>query len=228
MTTETEIPFKPKHSLVPVPSKRSFVDRTGCIYGSLTVVGYMGMEGRSIARWLCMCACGEESVVNGSNLKSGSTKSCGCQRNKFNRVTHGLSKTAEYRVWRGMLTRCGNPKDHTYHNYGGRGITVCERWLKFKNFSADMGRRPSKDHSIDRINNNGNYEPENCRWATIAEQRSNQRTNTLLTYQGRTQIMKAWASELGILPSTLRERLVRGWTTERALSTAPRRYVGRP
>ncbi len=121
-----------------------------------------------------------------------------------------------------MLTRCENPRCEAYPRYGGRGIEVCKRWQTFENFLADMGPRPSADHSIDRIENDGNYEPGNCRWATDAEQNQNTRSNRLLTYAGRTQPLSVWAREFGIRRETVRERLKAGWDVERALTVAPR------
>lgn len=120
---------------------------------------------------------------------------------------HGWSRTPEYQCWRGMKKRCGN---HDDANYGGRGIRVCARWQTFENFMADMGPRPSAAHSIDRIDNNGNYEPGNCRWATKLEQSQNTRVVRLITHNGRTLPVRAWARELGIDHKTVRERLARG------------------
>lgn len=127
-----------------------------------------------------------------------------------------------YRVWRNMLNRCHNPNVPAYKNYGGRGITVCESWEKFENFLADMGEQPV-GKTLDRINNDGNYEPGNCRWATPAEQIRNRRTTTLLTFGGVTQCIADWAAEIGIGDATLRHRLKIGWPVEKALTTPVRR-----
>lgn len=118
-----------------------------------------------------------------------------------------VSKLPEYAVWSAMLSRCNNPKNSNYHRYGARGIVVCERWLKFKNFIADMGPRPSGEHSLDRIDNDGNYEPENCRWATLKEQARNTSRNRLLTHDGRTMCLDDWAREIDVSPSCLSHRL---------------------
>lgn len=163
-------------------------------------------------------------MASGSNLRHGHTSSCGCRRvaaGKRNRI-HGRTDTPEFKIWTGVLTRCENPRCEAYPRYGGRGIEVCERWQTFENFLADMGPRPSADHSIDRIENDGNYEPGNCRWATDAEQNQNTRSNRLLTYAGRTQPLSVWAREFGIRRETVRERLKAGWDVERALTVAPR------
>lgn len=118
-----------------------------------------------------------------------------------------------------MRNRCRNPKYPMYHRYGGRGIVVCERWNDFANFFADMGPRPSPSHTLERINNDGNYEPGNVRWATTAEQNRNTGQNVLLTFGGKTQTMIDWAIELGMKYSTLQSRIWKGWTVERALTT---------
>lgn len=142
-------------------------------------------------------------------------------------TTHGRSHTPIYRTWASMCNRCTNQNDPNYPRYGGRGITVCERWgSSFDNFLADMGERP-EGMSIERKDNSGNYEPGNCRWATRKEQAQNTRRNVQLTFGGRTQPMVAWAAEVGITPAALRLRLQKGWTLERALSS-PLRVVHQP
>lgn len=129
--------------------------------------------------WLCRCDCGVEIIVSGSHLRGGITQSCGCLRSEvlIERSTkHGGYGTPEYNSWCAMIQRCTNPKKIDYENYGGRGITICERWRdNFEYFLSDMGYRPGPEYSIDRIDVNGNYEPLNCRWATAKEQRANQR-----------------------------------------------------
>jgi len=128
--------------------------------------------------WTCLCDCGKEVVVRGESLYRGETKSCGCLRDEMSgaRVAkHRDTGSPEFTAWARMRQRCVNPKRPDYRNYGGRGITVCERWNSFENFLADMGRKPSPAHSLDRINNEGNYEPSNCQWATLLQQNSNRR-----------------------------------------------------
>lgn len=132
-----------------------------------------------------------------------------------------------YKCWWSMINRCVNPGSTAYHNYGGRGIKVCKRWMvSFDDFSADMGPRPSAKHSIDRIDNDGDYCPENCRWATCKTQRSNSRQNRYLTAFGRTQILADWSREFGVKSTTIRERLEDGWTIEDAITKAPMQLRG--
>ena len=125
---------------------------------------------------ICLCDCGKYVTVKNHNLQTGKTSSCGCWVRDAARISatrHGMSRTPEWNSWDGMISRCTNKNGASWERYGGRGISVCERWMKFENFLADMGMKPSKKHSIDRINNDGNYEPGNCRWATAKEQACN-------------------------------------------------------
>jgi len=137
-------------------------------------------------------------------------------------VKHGTKTdraTSEYRSWLCMHMRCLYPSVNRYAQYGGRGIKVCERWKDFRNFLSDMGFKPSTEHSIDRINHDGNYEPENCRWATRSEQQSNTSRTVNLTFRGKTQCIRSWSHDLQIKPQTIWMRLFRGWTVDKALST---------
>lgn len=153
-------------------------DISGQKFGRWTVIRRNGIKGHN-ALWLCQCECGNQKSVLGTDLRRGHVRSCGCYHaSGFENANtkHGMTKTPEYSSWEHMKYRCYNPKDKRYKEYGGRGITVCERWFdSFENFLADMGQRPSMDHSLDRKNVNGNYEPNNCRWATRKEQRNNRR-----------------------------------------------------
>lgn len=196
------------------PSKPR-IDLTNRQYGRLTILHFVGRYGRRYF-WQAQCVCGNRAVVDSANLKKG-TKSCGCLN--FDRIfKHGLSGTLEYGIWGSMRDRCNNPQNPSYEQYGGRGIKVCERWDDFNLFLADMGKKPSPIHSIDRINNNGNYEPDNCKWSTPKEQSYNRRTTCLLTVLGNTLPITAWAERINLAPSTLKARLYRGWLPEDAVS----------
>lgn len=144
-----------------------------------------------------------------------------CKRKIGNAVRkHGMCYTPEYRTWQDMLNRCSKPNRDSYKYYGGRGIKVCERWHKFENFIADMGRRPHGQYSIDRYpNNNGNYEPGNCRWATYRQQTRNRRSTEWITFGGKSQLLVDWAKDLGIKQHCLRRRINRGWPLGLALTT---------
>lgn len=187
----------------------------GNTYNRLTVIALV--EGSRPRKLVCRCECGTEKTFRRDHVVSGLSKSCGCLHSERSRaralagVPHknfdDRSKTPEYGAWLGMRQRCFNKKQHKYANYGGRGITVCERWMDFDNFLADMGPRPSSKHSLDRIDNNGNYEPSNCRWASRTEQQNNRNVCCSLYFQGRWQTIAEWSRELGIGHSTIWERL---------------------
>lgn len=214
----------------------------GDVFERLTVVSgptrKKSPNGQSFWYWICRCQCGAEREVREANLKSGISRSCGClQREKAAKVgdrsrTHGHSSgghvSPEYRSWSGMMTRCYNPGHDAYERYGGRGVVVCDRWHLFDNFLADMGLKPDVEMSIDRIDNNGDYAPGNCRWATPTQQNRNSRQNVLVSYEGETKCMAEWAEGKGIRQDTFARRLERGWCAEKAISTpllvrAPRR-----
>lgn len=197
----------------------------GAKYGMLTVIEQVGSEPQYKARWLCRCDCGNRTQVPTSNLLSGHTKSCGCYRRKWTALhqqKHGHSfvgrVSKEYRTWQFMRDRCTNPKNKSYGDYGGRGISVCEAWNDFKAFFRDMGPKPAGT-SIDRIKNDKGYEPGNCRWATRAVQNSNTRQNKFITINGVTKTHADWEREKGLRPGRIYARLSRGWSEEKAVLT---------
>lgn len=203
------------------PSQKVLARWIGRRFGRLVVRNFDHYANNGNSAWNCECECGKTVVVISSNLVSGRTVSCGCYyreiRNKTN-LKHGKASSRIYRVWRGILDRCDNPHNTQWSNYGGRGISVSLRWRDFQNFWDDMGDAPP-GATIDRIDNNGNYEPDNCRWATPKEQSRNKRNNTYLEFLGRRMVIADWAKEIGVSDQMLRQRLNNGWTTEEALAT---------
>ena len=179
----------------------------------------------SRTRWRCRCDCGNETEVLGVHITRGTIKSCGCFRAESKTVhghyADGLAK--EYRTWRGMIDRCSNPLDKRYKYYGARGITVCQDWMVFENFLRDVGPSPNASLSIDRIDNDGNYEPGNVRWATAITQMNNRRVNRLIEHGGETRTLADWARLRGLPWHVLALRLNRGWGVDRALKTPVQR-----
>jgi hypothetical protein len=200
------------------------IDLTGKTFNRLRVLGRHPVRRGVDVYWNCICVCGRHTVVRGAALRSGTTGSCGClHREIAARVgdrsrTHGMSGTTEHIIWTGMIGRCTNPHDHAYANYGGRGITVCPRWMKFENFLADMGKRPSRRHSLDRKENDKGYSLSNCRWATSTEQAQNRRSAHIIEFRGEQLLLTEWARRLGIRATTLLDRIQCGWPLEFALT----------
>lgn len=206
-------------------------------YGRLEVIGELdpvftpnGTRHRVVE---CRCDCGRVGEYRLPSLRSGKTRSCGCfsrevavergRRQSARNRKHGLSGTAEYAIWVSMIRRCENQDDPGYHNYGGRGIRVCERWRgSFLAFLEDMGVRPSPGLSINRIDNDGDYEPGNCCWSTSKEQVRNTRRNVLVEHDGETLCIAEWAERYGISSSLLHGRLKAGWSFELAVSREER------
>ena len=198
------------------------------VYGRLTIIGEsfpkpVGTKGKKKLHVECLCSCGTVKIYQLANLKSGITRSCGCLNRERN-ASHGHSPRSkvspEYNSWKCMIRRCKNHNAINYKSYGGRGIKVCQRWQTFENFLVDMGKRPSSQHSLDRVDMNGDYCPENCRWATRSEQANNTRRNRFITAFGKTQTMQQWADEIGVSRDTLRYRIDRhNWPVEKALTT---------
>lgn len=201
-------------------------DLTGQRFGLLTVTGYSHTVQKNhayVAYWHCRCDCGDAYVANGHWIRVGKVVSCGCERFSGNGTrTHGASDTSEYRIWGQMITRCTNPNVAHFKDYGGRGITVCDRWrTSFENFYADMGPRPSPGHSVDRRNNDRGYSPDNCRWATQEEQCGNKRNNVMLTFNGQTHCLSKWSRLLGFKSGTMHVRRRRDIMRRAAEGTDP-------
>ena len=215
-----------KPTLEPIMPKR--IDLTGQTFNRLTVIGYAGPDTTGRATWHCRCACGGEKIAKAHELKRGNTASCGCLAQEQRQAAaqsrcHDYSRAnwpCEYRSWESMLARCTDSRNPGYANYGGRGITVCDRWMaSFRSFAEDMGPAPSGG-SIERTDNNQGYSPENCRWATRKEQANNRRTNRLLTWQGKTQTVSQWAEELGLVRQRIYHQLRAGIAIECILGQA--------
>jgi hypothetical protein len=214
---------------------RPMINLAGRRFGRLTCLRPNGKRGNEF-NWECACDCGVKVTVNGGDVRRGHTTSCGCFAREVSSLVHkkhgqAMENTSEYQAWACMRYRCQRKTHKAYPGYGGRGIMVCERWNDFENFFADMGPRPSAAHSIDRIDNMKGYNcgkcseclsldrQPNCRWAIQKEQARNKRNNRLVSHDGRTQCLAAWAEEKGLGWETLSCRLARGWTVERALNT---------
>lgn len=194
-------------------------------YNNLTL-----LEEISKTHWRMRCDCGREVVTWKHDVLRSKTKGCGClRRNNSKGITNsryidGRTSLPEYAIWFDMLRRCGyKKKTKALKNYAGRGISVCLRWQSFENFYADMGDRPSPFHTIERRDNNGNYEPTNCIWATRLEQNNNRSNNRLISYEGELMTLAMWSRKLGVPYNILESRLNRyGWSTKRAFTQAPR------
>lgn len=228
-------------------------------YGMLSIISELPSRNRAsggTSRFFqCRCECGNELSVQFKNLRKGHTRSCGCYRssvpypperlekmrlaNASRDDYHGMEDSSEYSIWRGIKKRCYLKSHRAYPGYGGRGIVICSGWRSsFKSFFADMGERPSLDHSIDRIDGDGNYScghceecllkgwTANCRWATRAEQRRNAKNIRMLTFQGETMCLKDMAGKYGMTKGQLHSRLEAGWSLQEALLTPVRQWLG--
>lgn len=190
------------------------IHMAGQRFGALTAIEVVGRKSNGNLVWRLLCDCGTQCEIDGYDVRRGrrtSCQDCGAERLRLASVTHGMSNSCEFSTWTDIQTRCSNENAKSFADYGGRGIKVCSRWLEsFDNFFADMGPRPSANHSIERDDVNGDYEPGNCRWATAQEQARNKRNNRLVTIDGVTKIAADWADEAGILRSTFLLRLKAG------------------
>lgn len=208
-------------------------DLTGLRSGRLVAIIDSGERRNGLVVWQCQCDCGSTHKVTSVHIKSGTTKSCGCLRVDTSsglNLSHGHATggkvSPEYECWCGMKRRCFSPNQRSYASYGGRGITVCDRWKdSFENFLADMGPKLSPRHTIDRIDPRGNYEPSNCRWATWTEQQNNRSNNVVIRHLGISQSLTQWSKQVGISVSTLHKRMKLGWTNERVLTTPLRTRI---
>jgi hypothetical protein len=203
------------------------IDMIGKRFGRLTVIEEIDDSKTKRPRWLCRCECGNKRIVRGISLRKGDTKSCGCLKKELAKklseakVTHGSSKTRLYRVWYEMRCRCYKKSSPDYPRYGGRGINVCYKWRKsfipFREWAIANGY--NENLTLDRINNESDYSPDNCRWVTRETQNNNTRRNYYITYNGETLTLSQWSKKCGINKNTLHSRLTKyGWSAERALT----------
>lgn len=197
----------------------------GWRYERLVAIEFSERDAHRKQRWRFRCDCGAEFIANVSDVKARKTQSCGCLNNEkiaeIGRAkrTHGQTKTPEYRIWTNMIVRCTNPQDENYHNYGGRGIRMCDAWAdSFEAFYRDMGPRPSPQHSVDRIDNDGNYEPGNVQWSTASQQGRNRRTTHFVTVDGISMSLIEAAERSGTPYKVVLSRVHSGWDAGRALS----------
>jgi hypothetical protein len=207
-------------------------DLTGMVFGKLRVNGYshsVKYTKHSKAVWDCTCECGNKTKVTTCHLTSGHTQSCGCSHVEVAKrlnYKHGMSKTRFYQIWLNMIGRCTDAKDPAYKNYGGRGITVCDEWRSFISFYDDMFEGYTEGATLDRIDNNKGYSPENCKWSTPLEQSNNRRTNRLIEIDGQIHTLAEWCRIKKLNYKMVHRRLTKGWDLSKALNT-PKRGNGK-
>jgi hypothetical protein len=212
--TDTRTQCAKIHALILGPKAH---DISGQTFGRLTAICPIERNNLGRALWLCVCDCGTEAKVITANLTAGVTKSCGCIRLEGNARKHGCYETPEHNSWAQMHKRCKAKRGTHKRLYVDRGISICKRWVLFENFHADMGERP-KGMTLDRIDNDGDYTPENCRWATARQQANNRINNKKITFCSKTMNLSQWARRYGISPETISCRIKRGWPVEKALT----------
>lgn len=202
------------------------IDLFGQRFGRLTVSKEFFVDKNGKRKWKCFCECGGTAYVTTNNLTSGTTKSCGCWnedvRSKIH-TKHGMSKSRIYSIWSNMKARCECVTNNAYHLYGKRGIKVCDEWHDFNNFAKwAIENGYGKNLTIDRIDNDGNYCPDNCRWATAKEQGNNTRTCKMITYNGETKTMRGWEEKMGLSKGVICWRVKHGWSEKEAIETKRR------
>jgi hypothetical protein len=217
---------------LPIPLRAR--NEVGQRFGRLVVLGLVGRSKAGVLLWLCQCDCGNTSTVQISSVRYGKSKSCGCLGREITSkrsTKHGFRGTRIYRIWAGIKSRCLNPNEPGYQKYYGvRGISICDEWRDsfeaFRDHVMQLPHYDEKGYSLDRVDNDGDYEPDNVRWATLTEQSRNNRGNHLLTFAGKTQCLTAWAIEVGLNPNMVFQRIKAGWSVDRAL-TSPSRGLSR-
>lgn len=210
------------------PTHFNFKDITGQRFGRLVAKSVDG-KSHGVYTWLCDCDCGNKTIVRKNCLSLGTTTSCGCARRdrtvSFNKekAIHGDAPrgnvTTEFSTWKGIKARCLNPNLPAFKHYGGRGIKLCPRWMDYRNFLKDMGRKPSPELTIHRVDNDGNYEPSNCIWATQDVQNNNKRTTHFIEFEGVVLSLTQWAARIKMHPRTLYGRISDGWDIRKAITT---------
>jgi hypothetical protein len=210
------------------PLSKKIKDIRGMKFGMLAVTGFAGINARNNqAMWDVLCDCGATAIKDGADLRNGGVKSCGCSTDRLigaGNTKHGDSHGPLHRVWGGMLDRCERENNVAWKDYGGRGIKVCERWHDYRMFKEDMGSGYAKGLQIDRINNDGNYEPGNCKWSTCKEQGNNRRSNRRLQFDGLNLTISEWSDKTGFSHGVLCKRLKLGWPIEKVLTHPLRPY----
>lgn len=197
-------------------------DLSGKRFGRLTVISIKQTNKKRV-EWICKCDCGNTAIVTSAHLKNGHTKSCGClfkEKRQSTNLSHGMSKSRIYALWNMMKQRCTNPVVYNYCDYGGRGISVCDDWINFDGFYKwALANGYQEWLTIDRIDNNVGYCPENCRWVSAKIQANNRRNNKIIEYNGEKHTLSEWSDIVDIKSHTIGERLRKGWTVEKALTT---------
>lgn len=204
------------------------INMEGKRFGRLVGLSRAGSNHRGAAAWLFRCDCGKTKVIAGKDVRSGGTVSCGCYRDEnsgYCNAKYDEKTKALVRVWSGMKRRCLNKNSTAWERYGGRGIKICERWINsLENFAKDMGPRPPGT-SLDRINNDGDYCKENCRWATFLQQNNNRQSSRFINFLGKTKTISEWERETGVRAQRITKRLALGWDESRAISQPARTYT---